>query len=446
MPAVRPREVVTVAIVAVRLTDDAERASGHVSVTMTSTMSASRHRTRSRARERRRRGGAAHGLPGDRAEVAARELRDRDRTLTGTVPTVLLATITLDFDPFVRVGDSGVRLDTFALAAAILVALAIAARLAGRTTIHDPQVPAWSPASVDLHLRRDDLLFIVLGVIPGAVIGGRIGYVLMHLDFYAANPTSILDPNQGSLELGLAVLVGTVTGAYVGRLLDAPVGRWLHVAAIPMLAGLALGELSRVLGGGGQGSASDAPWATAYAGPGPWDTLVPATPAHPAQLYGALAALVALGVVALVLRLGGFRAQDGSAFFVGLLIWAFGRTLVTFAWRDDVVVGPLRAGALVAPGCRGRGARRARPRPPGRATEPPPGARSPGARHGARARLAGSRDPPPVLSTRAPGGAVAPRPGQVPLWRAGSILGTPDGSARGCSTRQPMTRDEARTQ
>jgi phosphatidylglycerol---prolipoprotein diacylglyceryl transferase len=294
----------------------------------------------------RRRRHARAGLPSEGAAVTRRT----HRTLTGTVPTVLLATITLDFDPFVRVGDSGVRLDTFALAGAILVALAIAALLAGRTTIHDPQVPAWSPAAVDLHLRRDDLLFIVLGVIPGAVIGGRIGYVLVHLDFYSANPAAVLDPNQGSLELGLAVLLGAVTGAYVGRLLDAPVGRWLHVATIPMLAGLALGELSRLLGGGGQGSASDAPWAIAYAGPGPWDTLVPATPAHPAQLYGALAALVALGVVALVLRLGGFRAHDGSAFFVGLLLWALGRTLVTFAWRDEVVLGPLRAGALVALG------------------------------------------------------------------------------------------------
>ncbi|MDP9482122.1 MAG: prolipoprotein diacylglyceryl transferase, partial [Chloroflexota bacterium] len=266
------------------------------------------------------------------------------------MPTVLLAAITLDFDPFLRVGDSGVRLDTIALAGAILVALVTAALLAARTTIHDPQVPAWSATAVDLHLRRDDLLFIVLGVIPGAVIGGRVGYVLMHLDYYTANPGSILDPNQGSLELGLAVLVGTVTGAYVGRLLDAPVARWLHVAAIPMLVGLALGELSRVLGGGGQGSASDAAWATAYAGPGPWDTLVPATPAHPAQVYAALAAVVALVVVVLVVRLGGFRAHDGSAFFVGLLLWALGRSLVTFAWRDDVVVGPLRAGALVALG------------------------------------------------------------------------------------------------
>jgi prolipoprotein diacylglyceryltransferase len=265
------------------------------------------------------------------------------------VSTALLATITLEFDPVVRLGDSGVRLDTLALAIATFIALVIAALLAGWTPARDPHMPAWTTA-VDLHLRRDDLLFIVLGVIPGAVVGGRLGYVFMHLDYYSATPAAIVDPNQGSLELGLAVLFGTVTGAYVCRLLDAPVGRWLHVAAIPFLSAIALGELSRVLGGGGQGVASDAPWALAYGGPGPWDTLVPGTPAHPAQVYGALVAVAALVVVGVLLRLGAFRVHDGSAFFVGLLVWAVGRCAVTFAWRDDAVLGSFRAGGLIALG------------------------------------------------------------------------------------------------
>jgi prolipoprotein diacylglyceryltransferase len=77
---------------------------------------------------------------------------------------------------------------------------------------------------------------------------------------------------------------------------------------------------------------------------------VPGTPAHPAQVYDALAALVALAAVGVLIRLGAFRARDGSAFFVGLLMWALGRCLVTFTWRDDAVVGPLRAGGLIALG------------------------------------------------------------------------------------------------
>jgi phosphatidylglycerol:prolipoprotein diacylglycerol transferase len=263
------------------------------------------------------------------------------------VPTAILATISLGFDPFLRLGDTGVRLETIALAGAIFIALGIAAIVAGRTPVHDPHAPAWA-AAVDLHLRRDDLLFIVLGAIPGAVIGGRLGYVLLHVDYYAANLGSIADPNQGSLELGLAVLLGSATGAYVCRLLDAPVGRWLHAATIPVLVGIVAGELARLLGGSGQGLAFDGPWATAYTGGGPWESLTAATSAHPTQVYGALAALLAVVVVLAFVRAGAFRARDGSAFFVGMLVWALGRALVTLAWRDDPVAGPLRAGTLIA--------------------------------------------------------------------------------------------------
>ena len=263
------------------------------------------------------------------------------------MPTAILATISLDFDPFLRLGDTGVRLETIALAGAIFIALGIAAIVAGRTPVHDPHAPAWA-AAVDLHLRRDDLLFIVLGAIPGAVIGGRLGYVLLHVDYYAANLGSIADPNQGSLELGLAVLLGSATGAYVCRLLDAPVGRWLHAATIPVLVGIVVGELARLLGGSGQGLAFDGPWATAYTGGGPWESLAAATSAHPTQVYGALAALLALAVVLVLVRAGALQARDGSAFFVGIFVWALGRALVTLAWRDDPVAGPLRAGTLIA--------------------------------------------------------------------------------------------------
>jgi phosphatidylglycerol:prolipoprotein diacylglycerol transferase len=257
--------------------------------------------------------------------------------------------IALNFDPILRLGDNGVRLETLGLTAAALVALIAAALLAGRTAPEHHWAPVW-PAGEDGHLRRDDLLFIVLGIVPGAVVGGRLGYLLVHADYYAANQAAILDAGQGSLELGLAVVIGTLTGAYVASLLDAPIARWLHIAAVPALAGLSLGKVAMALGGSGQGAPSYAPWATAYVGPGPWGSLAPWIPAHPAQLYEAATSAIALVLLLVLLALGGFRARDGSAFFVGLGLWAIGRFIVTFTWRDEAILGPLRAGGLIAIG------------------------------------------------------------------------------------------------
>ena len=249
-----------------------------------------------------------------------------------------IATIALDFDPLLRLGDVTIRWQTVALAGIVFASLALAALLARRAG-----------------LRPDDLLFVVVGVVPGAVVFGRLGYVLGHVDFYAANPVMIVDSAQGAVTLSFAVSGGALTGAIVARLLGTPVRTWLHVAALPTLLAIGLGKLAMVLGGAGQGMPSTSDWATAYTGPGPWGSLAPDIPAHPAQMYEGIAVLGVLAFVATALAADVFRDRTGRAFLVGVALWAAGRVLVGFVWRDAEVIGPLRAEQLaslaVAVGC-----------------------------------------------------------------------------------------------
>lgn len=260
------------------------------------------------------------------------------------VPTVPIAFIALEFDPFLRLGDRLVPLETLVLAAGVLGALLLAARIAQGTPVGDG---ALSPAPGDT-LRPDDLVFIVLAAVPGAVVGGRLGYGLLHLDYYAAHPGAILDPGQGSLELGLAIVGGALTGGWATRLLGEPVGRWFHVAAVPLLVAVAVGKIAMVLGGSGQGLPSDLPWATAYLGAGPWGSLAPELPSHPAQLYEALATIAVLvGAIRLLARQS-FGHRDGRLFLAALAAWAAARTVIAATWRDAPVLGPLLAGQLVS--------------------------------------------------------------------------------------------------
>ena len=198
------------------------------------------------------------------------------------------------------------------------------------------------------HLSRNDLLLIALGVIPGAILAGRLGYVLVHVDYYASHGSEWLDPAQGSMELGIGVVGGTIGGLFVARQLSAPVRRWLHLAAAPLLVGLGLGKVAMAAGGEGQGVASDAPWATAYLGPGPWGSLGPEIASHPAQIYEGLLTLLALGLLLAMHRAGRFRDADGRAFFAALYMWAVARSLAATFWRDPPVLGPFSAGQLIA--------------------------------------------------------------------------------------------------
>ena len=262
------------------------------------------------------------------------------RYTAGTVP---VGVILFDFAADFEIAGLTVRWGTVALAGVIVLVVVVAAIIAART-----QRPARSAAPGAVALSQEDLLLIVLSAVPGAIVGGRIGYVLSHLDYYGGHPSAILDPTQGSLELGLAVVGGTLTALVVAYGLGAPVGRWLHVAAIPLLLGIALGKLAMVLSGDGQGLPSDAWWATAYLGRGPWGSLAPGVPSHPAQLYEGGLTLLALVLLLALLATGRFRARDGRAYLAAIALWVVARVGVGFVWRDPAVLGPLGATQLIA--------------------------------------------------------------------------------------------------
>jgi len=248
----------------------------------------------------------------------------------------MLAVLTITFDPVLRISDTTtVRYETVALAIVVLVALLLAARIGSITPAHGLSVPA--PG-----LRVDDLVFIFVGAIPGAILGGRLGYVLDHYVYYQANPAAIADATQGGLTLTLAVPFGILTGGLIARLLGAAVGRWLHALALPLLFVLAAGKLVGVLGASGQGAPTDLPWALAYRGPGPWGSLGPDVPTHPSQVYEAIAIGVAILVLALAARSPFIARRDGAAVFAALGLWAVARFVVAFTWRDPTVMGPLR--------------------------------------------------------------------------------------------------------
>ena len=119
-------------------------------------------------------------------------------TLLTTVP---IATLTFQFDPYAHLfGDLSVRWGAIALAAVIVAALLLAARLARAGG-----------------LRTDDVAFVAVGIVPGAVIGGRLGYLLLHQAYFGQTPELLLDPSVGGMELGLAVVGGFLTGTLRGE-------------------------------------------------------------------------------------------------------------------------------------------------------------------------------------------------------------------------------------
>ena len=281
----------------------------------------------------------------------------------------MLASISLDFDPSTTISGLSIRLETLGLAGAVLLMLLLAAIGAGRAGAGAAAADDAARAALP-KLRRDDLILIAFGAVPGAVVGARLDYALIHLDYYRATSGAITDPAQGGLGLTLAVVFGTLTATAVARLLAAPVGRWLGVAAVPVMLGLGLGKLAMALGGTGQGVYSTASWATAYVHSGDWGSLNPSFPAVPSQLMEgglALAAAIFIVILPFPLRLRirrwralvrpGFARRHDWLYLTGwrryvtvLGLWAVARFAVAFTWRDAQVYGSLNVEQLILAG------------------------------------------------------------------------------------------------
>jgi prolipoprotein diacylglyceryltransferase len=263
--------------------------------------------------------------------------------MRGYTPTVPIALIAFDFDPLIRLADGlTLRWQTVALATVVAVCLLTAGVLARRSG-----------------LRADDLLYIVIGAVPGAVVGGRIGYAILVPDAFAGGAMTLFDPSIGGLELGLAVVGGLATGWIVASLLGASPGPWSNVLTVPLLVAIAGGKLAMALSGSGQGRPFDGAWATAYVGGGPWLGAAPGLSSHPSQIYEGLGTLAVAALLTALTTVGMFRSANGSRLLLGLAGWAIVRAVVSTTWRDPVVVaaqipiggvvaGLIAGGAIVA--------------------------------------------------------------------------------------------------
>ncbi len=245
--------------------------------------------------------------------------------------SLIPAAANLDFDPWLRLGAIVLRWEALALALVILVCLLLFG-WSVRRTIHG--------------VRTDDVVFVVLAALPGAVVGGRLVHGLDFLSAYSADPTALLDLGRGSLSLVGAVAGGVLSGAYVCRLLGYAPGLWLDAAAESLLLAIGLGKLSMALGGAGQGAPDSGAFATAYLGDG-WVSANAAVPAYASQVYEGLWVLLGASLLLLLTHAAAERwPGSGRRFLAAMCWWLSGRLLIGFTWRDDRAIGPFNAEQL----------------------------------------------------------------------------------------------------
>jgi phosphatidylglycerol:prolipoprotein diacylglycerol transferase len=182
----------------------------------------------------------------------------------------------------IEIGPIALRWYGLAYAAGFLAGWALIARLVATPSL-------WSEGKPP---PREALESLVIYVVLGVVIGGRLGHVLFYEpSFYLRNPLEILQPWKGGMAFH-GGLIGTIAaiclfarrhGLNVWSVFD------LVAAAVPI--GIGLGRLANFINGEVVGSVTSMPWGMVFPNWGP-------EPRHPAMLYeAALEGVVLLAVL-----------------------------------------------------------------------------------------------------------------------------------------------------
>ena len=176
----------------------------------------------------------------------------------------------------------------------------------------------------------DDILFF--GAL-GALVGGRLGYVLFYApDLYYANPSLIVKIWHGGMSFHGGLLGAFVGLNHVARKHRIELLRVADLAALGVPLGLACGRLGNFINGELWGRVTELPWGLVFPSAG-------SLPRHPSQLYELLIEGLLLFVV--LLQVQRRRPVPGMLSAVFLLGYGLGRFGIEFFRAPDSHLGLL---------------------------------------------------------------------------------------------------------
>lgn len=187
----------------------------------------------------------------------------------------------------------------------------------------------------------DSLLTIMICVIVGVIVGGRLGYVLFYGDgYYLAHPLEIVAFNKGGMSFHGGLVGALVSGIPAARLTRIPYLTLADLGCIAAPMGLFFGRCANFVNGELWGAPTDAPWGVVFGG------AAGLMPRHPSQLYEALLEGVVIFCVLYALSRRLPPRPRGTFLGVFLLMYGTFRFLVEFVREPDAQLGYLWGGWL----------------------------------------------------------------------------------------------------
>ncbi|MBQ6621587.1 MAG: prolipoprotein diacylglyceryl transferase [Mogibacterium sp.] len=184
-------------------------------------------------------------------------------------------------------------------------------------------------------LKPDDVLDVVLWMLPVGIIGARLYYVVFQWEYYQGDIAKILNLRGGGLAIHGGLLFGIITVWLVCRHKKIPFLEMTDLILPTVALAQSIGRWGNFFNSEAHGTETDLPWAI----------LVDGKYVHPTFLYESIWCLILFIVLVRIARKRRFVGQISCLYGI---LYSAERFFVEGLRTDSLMIGPLRQAQVIS--------------------------------------------------------------------------------------------------
>lgn len=179
--------------------------------------------------------------------------------------------------------------------------------------------------AVRVGIAKEAVLGLGLYVLVSSIIGARILYVLLNLEYFLSFPYKIIFIHEGGLVFYGGLILAGITGFLYVRRKRLSFFKMADIIAPSIAIGEAIGRIGCLLYGCCYGKPTTLPWGMSFDPGSPAYSHYGSLSLHPTQIYSSLANLFIF--IILVLRRKKVKFE-GEIFFLYLILYSLSRFMI----------------------------------------------------------------------------------------------------------------------
>lgn len=185
------------------------------------------------------------------------------------------------------------------------------------------------------NIKDDDIYDLILVVLPSAVVGARLYYVVFNWQDYMWDFMKIINTRQGGMAIHGGVLFGLLSGYLFCKKRGLKFWQLADMVAPGLILGQAIGRWGNFLNQEAHGGPTDLPWGI----------MVDGVKVHPTFLYESI---WNLGVFFILWKYKDKKQNHGEVIMLYMILYSIGRFFIEGLRTDSLMLGPLRMAQVIS--------------------------------------------------------------------------------------------------